>query len=120
MLKSCAPSGKNGRFSAKARLERGQVDFRGIGLDLAEVGVHGGVERQVGPEAHLHVGADAARSDSAVVERVARIAVPFTVDAPRHVGQQLDPPRRPDAARSRADRRSATTQTRSVRGTSTQ
>ena len=97
MLNSCAPSRKNGRFSGKARLEGGQVDFRRIGFDLAEVRVDRGFERQVRAEAHLDVGADAALQVRAVVERVAAIAIAVDGRSAGDVRQRLDAARRDDA-----------------------
>ena len=48
----------------EARFEGGEVHLRGIGFHLAEVRVDGGVERQVGPDPDLGVGADTAAGDS--------------------------------------------------------
>src|SRR5439155_3898682 len=58
------------------RLERREVDDRGIDLDLAEVGVEAGVERQGRGEAVFEVGAAAAGIVAGRMERVARRAGP--------------------------------------------
>ena len=103
----------------EARLDGGEVHFCGIGLDLPEVGIDRGFEGHVGPEAHLDVASHALGQIPAVVERISRVRGRRASWPPRHVGQKLDPPRRPDA-RDAAQSPKRDTHTRSVRGTSTQ
>ena len=58
-MKMLAPSMKKGRRSGKNTSRSRQVDHRRVDLDLAEVGVHRGVEGEVAADAHLQVGAHA-------------------------------------------------------------
>ena len=66
-------------------LVSGQIDDRGVRLDLAEVGVHRGVECEVGGETDLRVESDRARAVRAAAGRRRAGA-----GLPEHVRQQLD------------------------------
>ena len=78
-------------------LERGQVHHRGVRLDLSEVRVDGGVERQARTETDLEVRPHAGlaprhHARHGTARGRAQIA--------RHVGQKLDPPAPPYALES--------------------
>ncbi len=71
------------------RLDVREVHHRRVHLDLAEVGVRGGVERQLAPHAHAQVGAPARGVARAVVERVEDFVLEV-LGLAGHVGQHLD------------------------------
>ncbi|MCA9764609.1 MAG: dihydrodipicolinate synthase family protein, partial [Gemmatimonadetes bacterium] len=73
-------------------LEGVEVDDRRIGLDLAEVGVEGGVEGEPGPEPELEVEAGVEPRLAQVGERVAGLEAPGAAhrQAGRHERQQLE------------------------------
>ena len=74
----------------EAGLERGQVHFGRVGFHLAEVGVDGRFEREVGPEAHLDVGAEAADQVRPVGERVAGRRLGIAGGGAGDVGRDLE------------------------------
>src|SRR5687767_7880200 len=85
--------GEEGPALVEEGLERREVHFGGIRLDLTEVGVHRRVEREVGSEPHLEVGAGAHRHVAAVAERIAcRLIIERSVA--RDVGNELHAARR--------------------------
>ena len=88
--------GEEGPALVEEDLERREVDDRRIGLDLAEVGVDGAVERNVGTETHLEVRAGAGREIGAAVERVRRGDVALQARVRRRVRHQFEAARRLD------------------------
>ncbi len=74
-------------------LEGGQVDHRGVRLDLPEVRVDGGVEREGGAEAEPEVGAHARAGRPPVEERILGVGGTLVVAA-QHVRAGLDAPDR--------------------------
>ena len=80
-----APLEEEGPLLLVERLVGGEVDDRGVGLDLAEVRVHRGVESEVRGQADLRIEADRARAVGPPVgDRRARAGLAH------RVGQQLD------------------------------
>jgi hypothetical protein len=78
-------------------LVRGQVDDRRVGLDLPEVGVEGGLERQRGREVELEVAAVAPLGIVVAVERVVRGRQVRAHALPGDVGGHREPAPRPHA-----------------------
>lgn len=71
------------------RLEGGEIDLRGVGLDLAEIGVEGKVEGQVVGDSDLAVEADVEVVVATRAKRVALLAR-SALAASHSVGQELD------------------------------
>ena len=78
-------------------LECREIHDRGIGFDLPEVGVHRAVERDVGTEPHLQIGADATAEICAAVERIPRRDTALKARVGRAVGHELESAGRLDA-----------------------
>ncbi|TMQ69590.1 MAG: hypothetical protein E6K81_14635 [Candidatus Eisenbacteria bacterium] len=77
-------------------LDVAQVDHRRVHLDLAEIRVDGGVERELAADRGLEVGARLGHELAAAAERVAG-RVLDELAARGRVGRDLDRPRRADA-----------------------
>ena len=82
-------------------LERGEVEDRRVGLDLPEVGLEGGVEREVGRDAVLEVGAEVALVVPALVRRPVGGGIGRIGGAAHHVRHDLELAGRADAVESR-------------------
>ena len=96
-LHELAPFGEEGAALLEHLLERGQVHDRGVRLDLSEVRVDGGVEREARTEADLEIRSHAGLAPGHDAHHGAARG---SAQVARHVGQKLDPAAPPHALES--------------------
>ena len=70
--KYCEFETKNGRFSVEGCLEYREVDDRRIDFDLAEIGIHRRIEREVRRDVELDIAARARSHLAIAMERIIR------------------------------------------------
>src|SRR3989475_4736742 len=95
------PLDEKGTTLVEERLERSQVHDRGIHLDLAEVGIDRGVEREIGREQEPRVPTDAAVPPVRLLEGIGRVAHGDVGRTAHDVGEQLRPAGRRDRKSTR-------------------
>ena len=91
-LERLLPLGEERSPLVEKRLEGGQIDLGGIGLDLAKVGVYRRIEREVGTQTHTEVEPRSGAHPRALGKRIVGIelSVRHQARVAGEVRQQLD------------------------------